>query len=289
MHVRGSATIADSSPRTPVLALACEEVALGDGRVVTATFEMPMDLSLLPPALNPTIPMHVSFVLWDLPASAYGAARLVQVRAGCNVGVLPRGFVTAAFSDNDEFGQSLRDAYGLPVRSATIELVDTPDGPTLDILEDHINVLGISATAPQRIEGGSAALFSRLSLALVQASSKLVQLERSTAELSGWGPAHRAGPSHTSMSPQERSLCARCDTSSSPASTPDWTSDSLSVTPRPAWSSRAGRGASLTLSTAVRWVSTPAENRPPLSALMVLRWLGHVAGGGGPGRRARVR
>src|SRR5207247_7857166 len=53
--------------------------------------------SALPPALHPTIPPVAYFSVAAYPESPIGPFTLAQVRVGCRVSALPRGFVLRAY------------------------------------------------------------------------------------------------------------------------------------------------------------------------------------------------
>src|SRR5207247_10553896 len=67
--------------------------------VLSLTFEIndAQMTSALPPALHPTIPPVAYFSVAAYPESPIGPFTLAQVRIGCRVSALPRGFVLRAY------------------------------------------------------------------------------------------------------------------------------------------------------------------------------------------------
>jgi hypothetical protein len=160
-----------------VLAVATEPTMLGECRLLHLTFEAPMSTDLLPPAVHPSIPYHVSIVCWDAPDSPYGPLRLTQVRLGCIVNILPRGLVTAALTDSAEFAQLLSQRYGMPARVAAVDLTEDGDRTEIRVDLDGRTVLDVAMVGSRAVAGGSAAVFSSISLANVEDELRLVQAD----------------------------------------------------------------------------------------------------------------
>ena len=68
--------------------------------------------SLVPPALNPTIPPVISFLAYRAKESAFGPFSLVQLRLTARSGVRPRAFLVSARCDNPALAEVLASSWG---------------------------------------------------------------------------------------------------------------------------------------------------------------------------------
>jgi hypothetical protein len=177
MHLRGTADIAELTDRPKVTSLASELTELGECRLIHLTFESPMNTDVLPPAVHPSIPNHVSILAWDAPHTPFGPARLVQVRLGCIVSILPRGLVTVAITDNAELALLLTSRYGMHTMVAEIEFIDDDKGAHIRVVHDDSCILSASMQGSDEVVGGSTAVFSSISLATVADELRLVQTD----------------------------------------------------------------------------------------------------------------
>jgi hypothetical protein len=175
MHLSGTATLGAASDYPAVAGPATDPTDLGECRLLHLVFETSMNTSLLPPAVHPSIPYHVSIVAWEAPGGPLGDLRLVQVRLGCIVDILPRGFVTAALTDNADFARLLRDKYGMPARVAATSLVDDGGRRRLTVRSDGQVLIDVAMERPAAVPGGSTSVFSSISLANVEGDLRLVQ------------------------------------------------------------------------------------------------------------------
>jgi hypothetical protein len=67
---------------------------------------------LLPPALHPTLPPVVSWLVYDCPDTPWGPTRLAQTRIECRSGTRPRGLLVSAICNNAVAGRALAEGWG---------------------------------------------------------------------------------------------------------------------------------------------------------------------------------
>jgi Acetoacetate decarboxylase (ADC) len=78
--------------------------------------------SLVPPALNPTIPPVASFLIYRAKESDFGPFALAQLRLTARSGVRPRAYLVSARCDNPEVSALLARSWGFRVIPGEIAL-----------------------------------------------------------------------------------------------------------------------------------------------------------------------
>ncbi|MFZ0248321.1 MAG: acetoacetate decarboxylase family protein [Acidimicrobiales bacterium] len=78
--------------------------------------------SLVPPALNPTIPPVISFLVYRAKESSFGPFALAQLRLTARSGVRPRAYLISARCDNPELSSLLARSWGFRVTPGEITL-----------------------------------------------------------------------------------------------------------------------------------------------------------------------
>ena len=78
--------------------------------------------ALVPPALNPTIPPVISFLVYRAKVSAFGPFALAQLRLTARSGVRPRAFLISARCDNAALSEVLAGSWGFRVLPGEIAL-----------------------------------------------------------------------------------------------------------------------------------------------------------------------
>jgi hypothetical protein len=114
--------------------------------------------SLVPPALNPTIPPVVSFLVYRAKESEFGPFALAQVRLTARSGVRPRAYLVSARCDNPALSALLARSWGFRVTPGAIALrrfhdrvdctVSDPDGE-----RDGRTILDVSLIDPVPVTG----------------------------------------------------------------------------------------------------------------------------------------
>ncbi len=78
--------------------------------------------SLVPPALNPTIPPVMSFLVYRAKESEFGPFALAQVRLTARSGVRPRAYLVSARCDNPALSALLARSWGFRVTPGEVAL-----------------------------------------------------------------------------------------------------------------------------------------------------------------------
>ena len=76
---------------------------------------------MLPPALHPTLPGVVTWLVYACPDSPRGAFKLAQTRIECRSGTRPRGFLISGFCSNVGAAAALAEGWGYSVGVAEID------------------------------------------------------------------------------------------------------------------------------------------------------------------------
>lgn len=76
---------------------------------------------LLPPALHPTLPPAVSWLVYDCPESPWGPTRLAQTRLECRSGTRPRALLVSAVCNNPAAGRALAERWGYRCQPGEID------------------------------------------------------------------------------------------------------------------------------------------------------------------------
>jgi Acetoacetate decarboxylase (ADC) len=78
--------------------------------------------ALVPPALNPTIPPVISFLVFRAKDSSFGPFGLAQLRLTARSGVRPRAYLVSARCDNAALSDVLARSWGFRIAPADIDL-----------------------------------------------------------------------------------------------------------------------------------------------------------------------
>lgn len=108
---------------------------------------------ILPPALNPTIPPVVSFLVYRADQSEFGPFTLAQARITARAGVRPRAYLRAAVCDNDELAAALAGSWGFRIVSGTTQLRRYQDRVDCTVIRDGRTILQLSLVDPEPITG----------------------------------------------------------------------------------------------------------------------------------------
>ncbi len=103
--------------------LGTEEVTLENVEAFQLLCEIDSGIAaqVLPPALHPTNPGVVTWLVYACPESPWGAFRLAQTRIECRSGTRPRGFLISGFCDNSRAAAALGERWGYSVGAAKID------------------------------------------------------------------------------------------------------------------------------------------------------------------------
>jgi hypothetical protein len=120
-----------------------EQVMLENVEVLHTLWEIaddPME-AVLPPALHPSIPPAVSWLVTKVTASPVGPFVLAETRITCRTAIRPRGFLSGAYVTSEAAADFLASRWGYNAEVGTVELktayhearavVRRPDGQTI--------------------------------------------------------------------------------------------------------------------------------------------------------------
>ena len=109
--------------------------------------------SLLPPALNPTIPPVVSFLVYKATDSEFGPFTLAQARLTARAGVRPRAYLRSACCDNQAITELLADAWGFRIVPGETVLRRFHDRVDCTVTCDRRTILDLALIDPEPITG----------------------------------------------------------------------------------------------------------------------------------------
>ncbi len=125
-------------------------------------------VSLIPPALHPTIPPTLVFNVTHVPESSVGPFTLAEVRVGCRAGARPRGFVPRCYVDTEAAASELRERWGYAVEVADVRLKRGYDRVSGSVSVGGQLILEVALNDPQPISGSDILYLAALNLARVE-------------------------------------------------------------------------------------------------------------------------
>jgi hypothetical protein len=155
MPLAGSLDIRSLLEDAPTVTLSDRELHLDDVDILQVLYEIGFtDLeSLIPPALNPTIPPVVTFLAYRARESVFGPFSLVQLRLSARAGVRPRAFLVSAFCDNPALAEVLSTSWGYRIRPGAMQLRRFHDRVECSVVVDRRPILEVALVDPQPITG----------------------------------------------------------------------------------------------------------------------------------------
>lgn len=138
--------------------------------------------ALVPPALNPTIPPVISFLVYRAADSDYGPFTLAQLRLTARAGVRPRCYLVSARCDNPELTSVLGSSWGFRVTPGRIGLRRFHDRVTCTVTDESAGgrrgqgktVLDVALVDPVPVTGHDVQYPPGMHLARVQRNGELV-------------------------------------------------------------------------------------------------------------------
>jgi hypothetical protein len=144
---------------------------------VLCEFESRLAEELLPPALHPTLPGVVGWMVQRVGASPWGPFHLAQTRIECRSGVRPRGFLAGAVIDNPEAAAALAAGWGYRSRAGAIRLRRFYDRVEAEVAIDGETVLSIGLRDPEPLAAADVQYVANMNLARTQRGLRLVQVD----------------------------------------------------------------------------------------------------------------
>jgi hypothetical protein len=151
----GSLDIRPLLDDAPTVVLDDREWHLEDVDILQVLYEVssPDIEALVPPALNPTIPPVLAFLVYRAEHSVHGPFSLVQARLTARAGVRPRAFLVSARCDNSHVAESLSNRWGFRTRPAAVQLRRFHDRVDCTVADDRHTILRLALVDPEPITG----------------------------------------------------------------------------------------------------------------------------------------
>ena len=133
--------------------------------------------ALLPPALHPTLPPVVTWLVQRVNSSPWGSFQLAQCRIECRSGLRPRGFLRAGAIDNPEAGVQLAARWGYSLRGAEIRLDRAYDRIRALVSSGGRTLLDLELRDPAPVRGEDVFYVASMNLAHTPRGLRLVQVD----------------------------------------------------------------------------------------------------------------
>ena len=177
MPLAGSLDIRPLVPGAPEVVLDDRVVQVDDVDILQVLYEVRVAdrESLVPPALNPTIPPVISFLVFRAKESAFGPFALAQLRLTARAGVRPRAYLVSARCDNPELASVLERSYGFRVTPGAIALRRFHDRIDCSVRDDDVGtILDVSLVDPVPVTGHDVQYPPGMHLARIERDGVLV-------------------------------------------------------------------------------------------------------------------
>lgn len=184
MPLVGTRDVSELLSTAPIVSkLDAERIELPGAQILQLMYEIDDDamVSLIPPALHPTIPPTLVFSVTRFPESPAGPFVLAEVRVGCRSGARPRGFLAHGFCDSAAATEFLREHWGYPIAQGDVSLQKRYDRIHARVHASGKNVFEASLINPEPISGNDIQYLASLNLARVQRDgredTRLIQVD----------------------------------------------------------------------------------------------------------------
>jgi len=138
-------------------------------------------LSLIPPALHPTIPPTVFVNVLKVPDSPVGPFTMAQVRIGCRSAARPRAFLRRAYCDSQAAVEVLRERWGYPAAPGAVRLEKRHYEVVAEVDVAGTRILEGRMLSPEAISGGDVQYISNVNLARIERDgatlTRLIQVD----------------------------------------------------------------------------------------------------------------
>ena len=160
-----------------------ESFVLPGALVVQATFEMPAVVRecFLPPALHPTDPPLVSWLVYRCTEGPLGAFTLAQLRVSCRSGLRPRGFLVDGVVDATDAGRALAARWGYRVRHGEVRTTRHFEAVSVRIAIEGRPIVELALRDPDPLAVGDVQYTASMHLADTPRGRRLVQVDPSYA------------------------------------------------------------------------------------------------------------
>jgi hypothetical protein len=133
--------------------------------------------AMLPPALHPTDPALVTWLVYRCPASPWGSFTMAQTRIECRSGLRLRAFLVAAVVDNPAAAAALGAQWGYATRAGEVALHRWYDTIRAVVHTGGAEVLDVVVSDPDPLAAGDLQYVANMNLAHTPRGLRLVQVE----------------------------------------------------------------------------------------------------------------
>ena len=131
----------------------------------------------LPPALNPSVPPHLTWLFYSAESGPFGPFTLAQTRIGARAGLKPRGFLVSAVTDNARLAEALSAGWGYTVRVGAADVRRYYDRIVATAGLGGRTILELSLVDPELLSGAAVPYTANLQLAHTPLGLRLVQVD----------------------------------------------------------------------------------------------------------------
>ncbi len=156
MPLAGSLDIRPLVEGAPEVVLEDRELRFDDVDILQVLYEVRVAdrEALVPPALNPTIPPVISFLVYRAKDSDFGPFALAQLRLTARSGVRPRAYLISARCDNPALSEVLSGTWGFRIAPGAITLRRYHDRVECGVRDgDGSTILDVSLVDPVPVTG----------------------------------------------------------------------------------------------------------------------------------------
>jgi hypothetical protein len=168
---------AEGAPELTDLKVEAVELEGVEWLQVLAEFKADSVLDILPPALHPTVPAVVSWLVYRCADSPWGGFSLAQTRVECRSGTRPRVLLIGGVIDNAKAGEALGRGWGFRVRAGEIDFRRGYDGSDVRVRQGGHEILSIGLRRPVMLPPEVVQLVSSLHPAITPRGYRLVQVD----------------------------------------------------------------------------------------------------------------
>lgn len=133
--------------------------------------------AMLPPALHPTDPPLVTWLLYRCPASPWGPFAMAQTRIECRSGLRLRTFLLSAVVDSHAAAAALGGGWGYAIQKGDIELHRHYDSARATVVVDGRTIWDVMVSDPDPLSAGDVQYAANMNLAHTPRGLRLVQVE----------------------------------------------------------------------------------------------------------------
>ncbi len=156
-----------------------DAVTFEHAEVLQVAYEIatPHRTAMLPPALHPTDPPLVIWLLYRCPSSPWGPFAMAQTRIECRSGLRLRAFLVSAVVDNPDAATALSARWGFAVQDGAVTLRHYYDCVHATATVDRRAILDLIVSDPDPLSAADVQYAANMNLAHTPRGLRLVQVE----------------------------------------------------------------------------------------------------------------